>query len=804
MKKIKLLIALMVASVTLNAQSYNVDLNCTYSLIPGSGTSLPNCDDCTSGLIPIGFTFPFYGHNYTNINFSSNGFLSFESGIGSGCCSGQALPSNFSRTIIAFSWDDMYTFGANVEYFTTGTAPNRVFVVNYFNVGYCCTSQNMATVQIQLYETTGEIRMLSANNIHSGRTATMGIQDNLYGATVVPGRSASSWDSSPNECVSFTYVPPCQTSINAICQNATAYINASGVALINATQIDNGSTSNCGIASMTVSPSQFYCQQTGTNNVTLTIVDNVGGTATCNAVVTVQDTTHPVINCASNISVAIQSNACDTVINYTVPTATDNCSFNSYSQTFNYTGAVQTFTAPVTGVYTIDAYGARGGNVTTYYTANGGLGGRATGEISLNAGDVLNIYVGGAGVDRLGDHPYPDCDVAQGGWNGGGPSLSKGNSTAGGGASDVRFNGTTLNDRIIVAGGGGGCGWAGARGGDGGGLTGDKGMGDTLNWEYSNPSLGGALGGTQTAGGAVGGINYNSSCGIQTPGSFGQGGTGIGYTAGGGGGGGGWYGGGGGGYADGGGGGSSYIGGVQNGTTQSGVNNGDGLVTISWQVSNTLTVTQTSGLPSGATFPAGVTTNTFTVTDDAGNTSTCSFTVTVTNNDVTPPVVSGCPNSMNACPSQVVNFNAPTGTDNCGGVVTVTQTAGLPSGSIFPIGVNTVTYTLTDASNNSSTCSFTITVSPCAGIDEADTKTLVVSFAPNPASNNATISLENAKSNARYTYVMYNALGQQIVKEQVLNAKLNVDLTTVGAGVYYFSILENDIVVSQQKVVVSK
>ncbi len=795
MKKIKLLFALIIASVTINAQSYVVDSTCTFSLLTGTETPLPNCDDCTSGLIPIGFTFPFYGHNYTDINFSSNGLLSFESGIGSGCCSGQALPSSFSRTIIAFSWDDMYTTGASVGYFTTGTAPNRIFVVNYNNVGYCCSSSNMATVQIQLYETTGEIRMLSTNNIHTSRTATMGIQDNLYGATVVPGRSATSWSSAVNECVSFTYVPPCQTSINAVCQNATAYINASGVALVNVAQIDNGSTSNCGIASMTVTPAQFYCQQTGANNVTLTIVDNVGGTATCNAVVTVQDTTHPVINCTSNMSVSILSNACDTVVNYTVPTATDNCSFNSFNQTF---------VAPVTGVYTIDAYGARGGNVTTLHTANGGLGGRATGEITLNAGDVLSIYVGGAGADRLGDHPYPDCDVAQGGWNGGGPSLSKGNSTAGGGASDVRFNGTTLNDRIIVAGGGGGCGWAGASGGNGGGLIGDKGMGDNQGWHYSNPNDGGALGGSQTAGGAFGGIDWGVSCGVQTDGSFGQGGTGIGYSAGGGGGGGGWYGGGGGGYVDGGGGGSSYIDGVQNGTTVSGVQNGDGLVTVSWQVQNTLTVTQTSGLPSGATFPAGVTTNTFSVTDDAGNTSTCSFTVTVTNNDVTPPVVSGCPSNINACPSQVVNFTAPTGTDNCGGAVTVTQTAGLPSGSVFPIGTNTVTYTLTDGSNNSSTCSFTVTVSPCAGIDEADTKALVVSFAPNPARNNATISLDNTKSDARYTYAMFNTLGQQVMNEQVLNGKLNVDLTTVGAGVYYFSILENDVVVSQQKVVVSK
>ena len=43
-------------------------------------------------------------------------------------------------------------------------------------------------------------------------------------------------------------------------------------------------------------------------------------------------------------------------------------------------------------------------------------------------------------------------------------------------------------------------------------------------------------------------------------------------------------------------------------------------------------IQQTSGLASGATFPAGTTANTFVVTDAAGHTATCSFTVTVTDN----------------------------------------------------------------------------------------------------------------------------------------------------------------------------
>ncbi|HWN95451.1 MAG TPA: HYR domain-containing protein, partial [Methylomirabilota bacterium] len=40
-------------------------------------------------------------------------------------------------------------------------------------------------------------------------------------------------------------------------------------------------------------------------------------------------------------------------------------------------------------------------------------------------------------------------------------------------------------------------------------------------------------------------------------------------------------------------------------------------------------LTQTAGLPSGATFPVGTTTNRFIATDTSGNTNTCSFTVTI-------------------------------------------------------------------------------------------------------------------------------------------------------------------------------
>jgi hypothetical protein len=122
------------------------------------------------------------------------------------------------------------------------------------------------------------------------------------------------------------------------------------------------------------------------------------------------------------------------------------------------------------------------------------------------------------------------------------------------------------------------------------------------------------------------------------------------------------------------------------------------------------TIQQTTGLASGAIFPTGTTVNSFTVTDASGNTTSCSFNVTVIDN--TAPVIT-CPANVikpadaGTC-SAVVNYTVPY-SDNCGGA-TIQQTAGLASGAVFPAGVTVNSFTVTDASGNTASCSFTVTV----------------------------------------------------------------------------------------------
>lgn len=195
---------------------------------------------------------------------------------------------------------------------------------------------------------------------------------------------------------------------------------------------------------------------------------------------------------------------------------------------FGYTGGMQTFTAPIDGIYQIEAWGAKGGGST------GGNGAYTKGEIVLSKGKTLYLYVGGAG-DSNGN----------GGFNGGGNAGSlTANNDGGGGATDIRIK-DTLIDRIMVAAGGGGAnangsntGGIGIKGGAGGGITGIDGTSTIsgMSGKGASQTSGGAAGKTTRAPGSDGKFGYGGvgvlTVNKTTPQSSGSGGGG-GYYGGG-------------------------------------------------------------------------------------------------------------------------------------------------------------------------------------------------------------------------------------------------------------------------------
>jgi hypothetical protein len=402
---------------------------------------------------------------------------------------------------------------------------------------------------------------------------------------------------------------------------------------------------------------------------------------------------------------------------------------SAQTATFNYTGSVQTFTVPacVTSI-TVDVQGGSGGTgpvgAGDGIAHPGGLGGRTQATITVSPGDVLTIYVGGAGAND-------NNTTSPGGFNGGGTGMLESSYTyygggGGGGASDIRLNGNALTDRIVVAGGGGGggadgCTANGLDGGAGGGLTGGAGSPGSVC--VCNPS---GQGGTPSAGGVKG--DWGCSCNAQA-GSLGLGGnsksSSCGGPTGGGGGGGGYYGGGGGGLG-GGGGGSNYVIVTATGVTHTqGFRSGDGTVVLTY-----ITALPTAGPITGSSTICA---------NASGNYSI--------------PVVVGATTYAWTVPSGTV-INSGQGTNS------INITAGSTSGTIsvtatVPCGT-TAPATLTLTINPAPVVSLGANITQCGGTAMLD--------AGNPGatylwSNAATTQTITVSTSGTYSVVVTNASG---------------------------------------------
>ena len=129
------------------------------------------------------------------------------------------------------------------------------------------------------------------------------------------------------------------------------------------------------------------------------------------------------------------------------------------------------------------------------------------------------------------------------------------------------------------------------------------------------------------------------------------------------------------------------------------------------------TVTQTTSYTSGQTFPVGTTNIYYSAKDPSNNTVSCSFSVVVTDKEapkITCPASVSKSSDVGICGAKYT-FSTPIATDNCSAIVT--QTGGLTSGSTFPVGINTVTFTAKDPSGNTTSCSFTVTVNSRASFN---------------------------------------------------------------------------------------
>lgn len=544
-------------------------------------------------------------------------------------------------------------------------------------------------------------------------------------------------------------IPPVVT-----CKNATATLDNTGVATIAPALVFQSGADNCGAVNLeTVAPNLFTCNERGSNTVTLTVTDGSGNTATCTAAVQVSDLQRPVVACPANQTLSIGQNFCSAAFVLNDPVS-DNCADATWSYTL--TGATAgsqtglsngTNSAPIdfnTGVTQVTLGGSDGFNtaipcsfaVTVLAPEIGVTGngqaisngddtpsaadhtdfGESTGAPLTRVFSIRNtgtsallipaggITLGGPGASQfsIGGINLP-ATVAPGGSLGFQVIFTPASTgvhtatvtIASNDCDETAFAFQVRGELVCVAPSFTACPNNFSVGTQPGACAAEA-MYTAIATGFPQPALSYTLSGaTQASGSGTGsGLTFNkglttvtltaaNSCGVATcafsvsvvdnqppaiscpanvvaPNRPDRCGENVDYSI-------------------------------------SATDNCPGVVTA-----------LVSGLPRGAFFPVGSTTIVWRAADASGNTATCSFSVTV--QDTQKPLVN-CPpalrknNDWNQCSAALPNIGAPAVTDNCG-IASITH----DGPGIYPVGSTLVTFTVTDPSGNSNTCSMTVEV----------------------------------------------------------------------------------------------
>ena len=139
------------------------------AVVPTTSCLYCPLDDAGWANIPIGFTYNFFGPEYTTLNVGTNSNIQFGTYNGSGAGGlgdftfANALPNNTEpMNMIAAASKDLNAGIANgtsqIRYKTEGISPTKVFTIEWFNVsGYGNNGVNSA--QIKIFQTTGIVEV---------------------------------------------------------------------------------------------------------------------------------------------------------------------------------------------------------------------------------------------------------------------------------------------------------------------------------------------------------------------------------------------------------------------------------------------------------------------------------------------------------------------------------------------------------------------------------------------------------------------------------------------------------------------
>ena len=124
------------------------------------------------------FSVDFYGFGVNTLRINANGALTAFSGTsltGSNDCM-----SSTSEYLVAPFWDDLNITGGSIYYGTTGTAPNRVYIVEWYGVGHALSTGDL-TFEVKIFEDDGHFEFhyqdvtLDSSTYSGGGSASVGL-----------------------------------------------------------------------------------------------------------------------------------------------------------------------------------------------------------------------------------------------------------------------------------------------------------------------------------------------------------------------------------------------------------------------------------------------------------------------------------------------------------------------------------------------------------------------------------------------------------------------------------------------------
>ena len=219
--------------------------------------------------------------------------------------------------------------GTNTVTCTTASGTNCSFTITVLDtVAPTITCPANIVTNVPLVETGAVVNYTSpvvADNCGVVSTNTFPPSGSIFpvGVTVVTCTAVDT-SSNTNTCSFTIMVTHSNAQPIAVCRNVTTNAVASCDANVAPAAVDNGSFDPDGtIVSRVLTPAGPYPK--GTNAVTLTVIDNQGGSNSCTANIIVVDTTPPTINCPANIVTNAPPGQSSLAINYPAPVVTDNC-----------------------------------------------------------------------------------------------------------------------------------------------------------------------------------------------------------------------------------------------------------------------------------------------------------------------------------------------------------------------------------------------------------------------------------------------------------------------------------------------